>query len=142
MLKGTQPRPFPLHASPTTAPSPGSGQGVSQPSPSAYSDFIHTCQRHQQAQLPSSPLSRVHSLMKLAHAVLYQLECSVTLRDCIKLIGLVFNTNHASRSVVPDREYLSFGQVGYSGHTKLKIDDFSFAVREDNNSRDTSDNRA
>ena len=79
MLRGTQPRPFSLYASPTTAPSPGSGQGGSQPSPSAYLDFIHAYQRHQQAQLPSSPLSRVHSLTNLAYAVLYQLECSVTL---------------------------------------------------------------
>ena len=36
----------------------------------------------------------VHSLTNLAYAVLYQLECSVTPGDCIKLIGLVFNTNY------------------------------------------------
>ena len=36
----------------------------------------------------------VHSLTNLAYAVLYQLENSVTPGDCIKLIGLVFNTNH------------------------------------------------
>ena len=99
MLKGTQPKPFLLYASPTTAPSPGSGQGVSQPSPSAYLDFIHAYQRHQQAQLPSSPLSRVDSLTNLAYAVLYQLECSVTPRDCINLISLDFNINCASSSI-------------------------------------------
>ena len=36
----------------------------------------------------------LQSLMNLAYAVLYQLECWVTPRDCINLIGLVFNTNH------------------------------------------------
>ena len=36
----------------------------------------------------------LNSLMHLAYAVLYHLECSVTPRDCINLIGLVFNTNH------------------------------------------------
>ena len=34
------------------------------------------------------------SLMNLAYAVLYHSEASVTPRDCINLIGLVFNTNH------------------------------------------------
>ena len=34
------------------------------------------------------------SLMNLAYAVLYHSEDSVTPRDCINLIGLVFNTNH------------------------------------------------
>ena len=36
----------------------------------------------------------LESLMNLAYAVLYHLESSVTPRDCINLIGLVFNTNH------------------------------------------------
>ena len=34
------------------------------------------------------------SLVNLAYAVLFHLESSVTPRDCINLIGLVFNTNH------------------------------------------------
>ena len=36
----------------------------------------------------------LNSLMHLAYALLYHLESSVTPRDCINLISLVFNTNH------------------------------------------------
>ena len=36
----------------------------------------------------------LYSLMNLAYTVLYQLEHLVTPRDCINLIGLVFNTNY------------------------------------------------
>ena len=36
----------------------------------------------------------LHSLMNLAYAVLYKLECSVTPQDCINLIGLIFDNNY------------------------------------------------
>ena len=54
----------------------------------AYDFLLVVCVHQLAAKLA------VHSLTNLAYAVLYQLECSVTPRDCIKLIGLVFNTNY------------------------------------------------
>ena len=54
----------------------------------AYDFLLMVCVHKVAAQLG------VYSLTDLAYAVLYQLESSVTPGDCIKLIGLVFNTNH------------------------------------------------
>ena len=42
----------------------------------------------------------LHSLANLAYDVLIHLESSVTPRDCINLIGLVFNTNHHFNNAV------------------------------------------